>query len=181
MRMMAQLIEATYDANNDCSQHVLQQSRKEVVYYLIRFPKPGYYKFVLFALPFTDPADSIPAVFNYLVEASQPSKMQSPFPQQFQQWKEGCYLHSPQDGRIPATNPYVTFEMEVPNATAVAVVIGDDWTQLERHGERWRGEVYVEKHVVGGGALQDHVKRVSVCANYGSFQSSYSTILEYTL
>ena len=40
---------------------------------------------------------------------------------------------------------HVFFKLEIPNATAVVIVVGDDWNQLEKkEGSLWQGEVGFE-------------------------------------
>lgn len=74
-----------------------------------------------------------------------------------------------------AVGTYV--QVEVPKANSVAVVIGEDWTQLEARsgpGSPWEGEVNLEK--CWGREL-----KVALCANFGSVKASYSTLLEYSV
>ncbi len=66
-----------------------------------------------------------------------------PFPKQYAQWKEGCFMYEP--GVIPTTRgPHaaqaqldklpqqVNFRVSIPKAEAVAVVADQNWTHLER-------------------------------------------------
>jgi len=64
--------------------------------------------------------------------------------------------------------------MDVPKAVSVAVVVGDDWTQLEQRGGAgpWEGETDLEK-------LRGKEKKVAICANFGGAKANYSTLLEY--
>jgi len=68
-------------------------------------------------------------------------------------------------------------QLEVPLASAVAVVVGDQWSQLETRGPPssiWEGEVDLAEFL-------DRESKLFVCANYGSVSSSYHTLLEYTI
>ena len=69
-------------------------------------------------------------------------------------------------------------QVDVPRANAVAVVVGDDWTQLETNGSPtssiWEGDVNMSEY-------WGRESKVFVCANYGSVSSSYHTLLEYTI
>jgi len=59
----------------------------------------------------------------------------------------------------------------------VAIVIGEEWTQLNQKsgpGAAWEGEVNLENH-------WGHDTKVAVCANYGTVKASYSTLLEYAM
>ena len=66
----------------------------------------------------------------------------------------------------------------MPRANAVAVVIGEDWCQLETTGSPtssvWEGDVNMAEY-------WGRESKVFVCANYGSVSSSYHTLLEYTI
>jgi len=71
----------------------------------------------------------------------------------------------------------VDAQVDVPKANSVAVVVGEDWTQLEARGgpgAPWEGEVNLEKH-------WGHDSKVALCANFGSVKASYSTLLEYSM
>ena len=68
------------------------------------------------------------------------------------------------------------YKLDVPTANSVAVVVGDDWTQLEQGapGGPWEGDVPM-------GAHWGKQSKAAVCANYGSVKASYSTLLEFTM
>ncbi|TPP62440.1 putative tgc transglutaminase/protease domain-containing protein involved in cytokinesis [Fasciola gigantica] len=167
---------------------VLQQMRDNQVFFLIRFPHPGFFKFQIYALPFSEPGESLPGVFNYLLEATQVHRGRNgqvmPFPQQFAQWKEGCYLYTPLDGVIsPASSnggsisgqsDTVSFRVSVPRAHAVAVVVGDDWTHLGKVLDRWEGQVSLKLH-------WGRERQLALCANYDNGDGNYGTLLEYRL
>jgi len=69
-------------------------------------------------------------------------------------------------------------QLDVPLAVAVAVVVGDEWSQLETgklSPTIWEGDVSLEEFF-------GRESRLFVCANYGSRAgSSYHTLLEYTI
>ncbi|KAA0187896.1 Transglutaminase [Fasciolopsis buskii] len=189
LRIMAQLIHASNDVTEDCSQQVLQQMRENQVFFLIRFPHPGFFKFQIYALPFSEPGESLPGVFNYLLEATQVHRGRNgqvmPFPQQFAQWKEGCYLYTPLDGVISPANSsgvgsssaqsdMIPFRVSVPRAHAVAVVVGDDWTHLGKVLDRWEGQVSLKLH-------WGRERQLALCANYDNGDGNYGTLLEYRL
>ncbi|KAF6779604.1 Kyphoscoliosis peptidase [Paragonimus kellicotti] len=161
---------------------VLQQMRENQVYFVIRFPHLGFFKFQIYALPYSEPGESLPSVFNYLLEVTQVHRNRSGqvmcFPQQFAQWKEGCYLHSPLDGILSPgqhTGDLVPFRVTVPAAQAVAVVVGDDWTHLTQTGDRWEGQVPLKSH-------WGHERQLAVCANFANtMDGNYGTLLEYVL
>jgi hypothetical protein len=188
LRMTSQLIYVSGDRSEDFSEYILQQGRaaNDLATFVARLPKAGLYKFQVYALPYSDTSESLPGVYNYLVNCTNTFSSLIPFPKQYGQWKEGCMLHEPLEGQITSNRPskgsassfqYVYFKIDVPKANAVAVVIGEDWTQLEQKhgaGSPWEGEVFMEKH-------WGKESKAAVCANYGSVKASYSTLLEYSL
>ncbi|KAL5964338.1 Hillarin [Taenia solium] len=188
LKMMAQLIFASNDASEDYSQMVLQQMRLGQVYFLVRIPRLGFFKLQIYALPEGDRDDSLPGVYNYLIEVSKATHRLRgqimPFPQQFAHWRRsGCYLDAPTEGilgldangRLMANPPAeVAFCLAVPSAHSVAVVVDDDWTYLEARGDRWEGTVPMRAH-------WGRQSRLSVCASYSQHDANFSTLLEYTL
>lgn len=177
LRMTSQLIYVSSGRNDDLSDYIMQQGKDTTVAFMLRLPNQGLYKLQVFALPYTDTSESLPGVFNYLIRCTGTQPSPQTFPKQYGQWKEGCYLYEPIDARInPGTQPTIAVKLDVPKANSVAVVIGEDWTQLERKppSESWQGEVDVEKH-------RGHETKVAICANYGSVKASYSTLLEYSM
>lgn len=184
LRMTSQLLSVVGDKSEDCSDYVLQQGRGESVIFMVKLPKTGLYKFQIYALPYSDTSESLPGVYNYLVNCRNTYSTLIPFPKQYGQWKEGCYLSEPQEGTLQANRPskgsassfqYIYFKIDVPKANSVAIVVGDDWTQLDQKATgSWEGEVFMEKH-------WGHESKAAVCANYGSVKASYSTLLEYSL
>ena len=70
-----------------------------------------------------------------------------------------------------------SLQVDIPRANAVAVVIGDEWFQLETRGRPkssfWEGEINMAPYF-------GHESRLFVCANYGSVNASYHTMLEYS-
>ena len=177
LRMTSQLIYVSSGRNDDLSDYIMQQGKDATVAFMLRLPYEGLYKLQVFALPYTDTSESLPGVFNYLIRCTGTLPSPQTFPKQYGQWKEGCYLYEPIDACIErSTQPTTTVKLDVPKANSVAVVIGEDWTQLERQppSESWQGEVDIEKH-------RGHESKVAICANYGSVKASYSTLLEYSL
>uniref|UniRef100_A0A0V0J7E0 Transglutaminase-like domain-containing protein n=1 Tax=Schistocephalus solidus TaxID=70667 RepID=A0A0V0J7E0_SCHSO len=186
LKLMAQLLFATNDASEDCSHMILQQTRMNQVYFLLRFPRTGFFKLQLYALPENDRNDSLPGVYNYLIEASECHRLRGqvmPFPQQFAHWRRGCYLETPTEGilgleangRLSSQPPdSLPFSVSIPNAFAVAVVVGDEWTQLDPKGDRWEGSIPMKGH-------WGIERKLAVCASYAANDVNYSTLLEYSL
>ncbi len=184
LRMTSQLIYVSQNKNEDFSDYILQQGRGNTVYFVLKLPKTGMYKFQVYALPFSDTSESLPGVYNYLINCRMTQATLIPFPKQYGQWKEGCFLSEPLEGQLQANRPmkgsassfqYIYFKVGVPKANSVAIVVGDDWTQLEQKDNGpWEGEVFMEKH-------WGNESKAALCANYGTVKASYSTLLEYTL
>jgi hypothetical protein len=151
---------------------------------MLKLPKIGLYKFQIFGLPYSDTSESLPGVYNYLINCQNTYASLVPYPKQYGQWKEGCYLSEPTEGQLDPNRPnkgsastfqYVYFKLDVPKANAVAVVVGEDWTQLDQKASKsWEGEVFMEKH-------WGKESKAAICANYGSVKASYSTLLEFAL
>ncbi len=184
LRMTSQLIYVSGNRQEDQSDYILQQGQGNHVIFMVRMPRQGMYKFQIYGLPYSDQSESLPGVYNYLVNCHSSHGKLSPFPKQYGQWKEGCFLHEPLEGHLTPNRPskgsaqsfqYVYFKVDVPKAQSVAVVVGEDWTQLEQKtSDSWEGEVFMEKHF-------GHENKAAVCANYGNVKASYSTLLEYSL
>ncbi|VDO00390.1 unnamed protein product [Rodentolepis nana] len=189
LKMMAQLIFSSNNTSEDYSQMVLQQMRMGQVFFIVRIPRLGFFKLQIYALPEGDRDDSLPGVYNYLIEAAKTTHrlrgQLMPFPQQFAHWRRsGCYLDSPtegilgvnENGRLMSTPPpEINFSLAVPSAHAVAVVVDEDWTYLEARGDRWEGAVNMLPH-------WRRQSRLAVCASYSSeSDANFSTLLEYAL
>ena len=102
------------------------------------------------------------------------------FPQQYAQWKDGCYLHAPLSGKLtqPASKENLLgFRVGVPRAVGMAVVVGSvgaEWVMLKKNEDNvWEAGVDLAK-VWGSGT------RVAVCAAYEGSADTYSTLLEYS-
>jgi len=184
LRMTSQLIYASNNTNEDCSDYILQQSLEKSIAFQLKLPKVGVYKFQLYALPFDDSSENLPGVYNYLINCKMTLATLNGFPKQYGQWKEGCYLYEPHDGDLSPNRQVkgsasslrnVYFKVAVPNANSVAVVIGEDWTQLEKKtGNTWEAEVEMDKH-------WGKSNKAALCANFGTVKASYSTLLEYSV
>ncbi|VDK34148.1 unnamed protein product [Dibothriocephalus latus] len=165
---------------------MLQQTRKKKVYFLLRFPRTGFFKLQLYALPANDRSDSLPNVCNYPIETSKCHRLHDqvmPFPKQVTIWTRGCYLRTPTEGilglgdngQLSSKPPhYLRFNVHVPNAIAVAVVVGQKWTQLDSEDDRWKGKVNMKEN-------WGKERKLDVCAKYAAKDTNYSTLIEYSL
>ncbi|VDN12288.1 unnamed protein product [Dibothriocephalus latus] len=168
------------------SKLILQETRRKQVCFFLRFPHTGYFKLELYALPANDRSDSLPNVYNYLIEASMCHRLRGqvmPYPRQFSNWDRGCYLLTPTEGilglddkgRLSSKPPNsLPFDVTIPNAFAVAVVVGDKWTDLTPEGDHWKGIVDMKKH---WGSDQ----KLALCAKYTKDDSKYSVLLLYSI
>ena len=115
-------------------------------------------------------------------------ELSAPFPKQFAPWREGCYLYEPLDGLIarPASGEKLQFALEVPRASKVVVIAGDDWTQLQQlsaaeaaanplRATAWLGAVALDK------AFDKKIGKLCVVANFDVEKPAYRTLLEYSL
>jgi hypothetical protein len=187
VRMTSQLIFISGGRTDDMTDYVLQQSRGSTsITFQLRIPKQGLYKLQIYGLPFSDPSENLPGIYNYLINCTGTAPTVVAFPKQYGQWKEGCYLYEPQDGHLTPNRPnkgqsaspnQVSFKVDVPKANSVAVVVGEDWTQLEMKsgpGTPWEGQLNLE-------GRWGRESKVALCANFGAVKASYSTLLEYTM
>ena len=174
----------------DFSEYILHQTplNGSRIAFVCRFPKPGMYKLQIFAQA-TDAAvqaDSIPGVFNYLVDVARDQTQIlgidgfSNFPKQYSQWHEGGFLVEPLDGvlkRETATNRLLV-RLAIPRARKVAVVVADTWTHLNVGADGiWEGVVVLDKAWANPKA-----KQLFVSANFQiDNPNAYSTLLEYKL
>jgi len=184
LRMTSQLVYVSGNANEDHTDYILQQGQGEQVIFQLKLPKTGMYKYQVFGLPYSDTSESLPGVYNYLINCTNTYATLIPFPKQYGQWKEGCYLYEPRDGHLDpnraskgGSSSYqnIFFKLSVPQAKEVAVVIGEDWKHLNpKTPGVFEGEVEMEKH-------WGKEKKGAVCANYGNVKASYSTLLEFSM
>jgi hypothetical protein len=175
LRITSQLLYVADGKAVDSSEYILQQSANKGVTFVLNLNKTGWFKFQIFATLQSETGDSLPGVFNYLINCKS-TTMDSPahYPKQFGPWKEGCSLETPLEGALQSSQEAIFFKMDVPRASAVAVVIGQEWTQLKQSGTSWQGEVPIAKH-----AGAQH--KVTVCGNFGATATSFSTLLEYSM
>lgn len=158
----------------DLSEFVFTQTLHGVVSFIINLPESDFYKFQIFALPVNDDSKSLPNVYNYLINCVRALHPVFPFPKQYAQWKDGCYLHEPLVLHREAQLRNVFWKVIIPNANAVAVVAEGEWFQLEKKGNHWEGNSNLEQ-------FKNKDAKITVNANFGSDDSKFSTMLEYRL
>lgn len=184
MRVTANLI--AVDSEEEYPDFVFSNSLDKQITFIVNMPSEGYYKLQIYAMPLADPSQQLPGVFNYLINCRAVTQAVFPFPKQYAQWKEGCFMFEP--GVIPTSRgphasqvkldrlpPQVNFRVCIPRAEAVAVVADQAWTHLDRlTGSEWSG-------VVDVGQLYGKNVKVTLNANFGEDKTSYSTLLEYNI
>lgn len=151
-------------------ENIFTQTSQDVVSFLVQIPETGYYKLQIYALPVSDESKTLPGVYNYLLNCPTISKPVHPYPKQYAQWKEGCYIYGPLVVSKNNLNSGVSFKVVVPKAKAVAAVVNEEWTQLEnKNGDVWEGNV------------KGDADKLTLNANFGGEESKYSTLLEYSM
>ena len=170
MRVTANLIEV--DTENEYLDWVFTQTQGRTIAFNVVLPNTGFYKLQLYSVPTRDTSQKLPGVYNYLINCKKITQQPIPFPKQYAQWKEGCYMEFPRECCLhPGCGPEVFFKVIIPTASAVAVVVGDDWTHLTSPSPTvWEGNV---KLTYGRNT------KVTLNANYGGDPTSYATLLEY--
>lgn len=160
------------NGDKDFSDYVFTQTKDGVLTFVLQFPEAGYYKFQLFALEASDDSKSLPNVYNYLIHVKDALRQVNPFPKQYAQWKDGCYLYSPLVLSAKTSLAKVDFKVFIPNARAVAVVAAGEWTHLTKKGDNWEGTVPLSKH-------RGKDVKVTLNANYEGDETKFATLLEY--
>lgn len=160
--------------DKDVSDYVFTQTKDAVLTFVVMFPEAGFYKFQIFALEASDESKSLPNVYNYLIHVKDALRSVNPFPKQYAQWKDGCYLYSPLVLSSKTSLAKVEFKIYVPNAKAVAVVAAGEWFHLTKKGDNWEGTVGLTKH-------RGKDVKVTVNANYGPDETKYATLLQYVV
>jgi hypothetical protein len=162
------------NGDKDVSEFVFTQTKDGVLAFVLAFPEAGFYKFQIFALEASDESKSLPNVYNYLIQVKDALRAAYPFPKQYAQWKDGCYLFTPLVLNAKTSLAKVDFKVYVPNAKAVAVVAAGEWVHLTKKGDNWEGTAALSKH-------RGKDVKVTLNANYGPDETKYATLLEYII
>ncbi|KAI8777351.1 kyphoscoliosis peptidase [Biomphalaria glabrata] len=160
--------------DQEVTEFVFTQTKDKELHFVLVFPEAGYFKFQIFALDASDESKSLPNVYNYLINVKDALKAAYPFPKQYAQWKDGCYLYSPLVLNAKTSLAKVDFKVFIPNAKAVAVVAAGEWFHLTKKGDNWEGTAALSKH-------RGKDVKVTLNANYGADESKYATLLEYII
>ena len=151
-----------------------QRKDKDAVTFYLGFPDNGYYKLQIFALEEDASSESLPNVYNYLINVTGNYKPAIPYVKAYTKFfTDCCELDEPR-----ALNEHsqgldsVKFELNVPGAHKVAVHCVEEWFHLEKKGGCWQGRCDLSKY-------KGKNSKVTVNANYDENGTSYSVLLEY--
>ena len=172
VRFTHQLVNCRTD--KDMSQYVFAQMKEGVIHYLVHMPESDYYKLQLYALPAADPSKSLPNVYNYLIHCTRAVQTVYPFPKQYAEWKNGCYLYEPVVLHSNSNLTNINWQVHVPHAKAVAVVVGEEWFQFQhRGGPVWQAKLSLDQ-------FRGKNTKVTLTANLeGGEERKDATWLEY--
>ncbi|KAL8611147.1 hypothetical protein ACOMHN_064437 [Nucella lapillus] len=182
-KVSALLLDAS-DESKKFKENVLVQTLNELVSLHIIFPYAGFFKMQIYALPASDPKTELPNVYNYLIQCTKaPQGTPVPFPAQFAQWKDGCYLFKP---FILKNVDSTTIKAIVPGAKAVALCINEEWFPLQQR-QREDGEKK-DAHIPWSANLSDLLKfkgkaeKAVLTAHYpDDDETKYTSLLSYPL
>lgn len=169
-----QLINCRTD--QDCTKYVFAQMKEGVLHMHVHMPESDWYKLQIYALPMADQSKSLPNVYNYLINCVRAIQAVYPFPKQYAQWKDGCFLTEPLVLHSNSKLTNINWQVYVPKANAVAVVADGEWFHFEnRGGPVWTAKFSLDKY-------RNKNTKVTLSANFqGAEESKYSTLLEYLL
>ncbi|KAK7508722.1 hypothetical protein BaRGS_00000288 [Batillaria attramentaria] len=175
MKVTCNLIEAANE--KEYKDLVFTQTEGEVVSLLISLPAAGYFKLQVYALPAADDSKTLPNVYNYLIQNNTPPPHSvCPYPKQYAQWKEGCFLYEPLQLSNLSNLDTVNFKVRIPGAKAVALTVDSEWFHLQQNRDGiWEGVVK------GLSKFKGKTPKASLNANYGGDETKYSSLLEYDL
>ncbi|CAL1532404.1 unnamed protein product [Lymnaea stagnalis] len=161
----------------ESQERVFIQTRADDINLLISLDKTGYHRLQVYALPSSDSNKQLPGVFNYLIHCTGTPRKSRLFPKQFAQWRDGCVLLEPFSLAGDHVKGDVMFRVVVPQAHAVAVTTGDEWTHLEPGDNGiWTGRVSGIEKYKGKGL------HAVLNANFSEDEETkYSSLLQYTL
>lgn len=163
--------------DEEISGNVLTQRKEGKVEYNVVFPKNGWYKLMIFALPESDAGDSLPGVYNYLIEVTSNHKTAYPYAKVYTKfYADYCYLDEPKYLKKGNSSSLknVKFELKVPGAKKVAVHAGEEWFQLTKKGDEWEANCDLSKY-------SGKDTKVTVNGNYDDAGTSYSVLLDYII
>ncbi|KAH9510329.1 hypothetical protein Btru_042787 [Bulinus truncatus] len=163
--------------DKELNEYVLIQRRdNDSVHFHVAFPDDGWYKFQVFALEESATTESLPNVFNYLIQVDRIYKPGLPYVKAYTKfYKDYCFLEEPLflNSSVPNLDN-VRFKLVVPGAQKVAVHCGEEWFHLTKKGDTWEGKADLFKY-------RGKNTKVTVNGNYEKDGNSYSVLLEYVV
>ncbi|XP_059160078.1 uncharacterized protein LOC131943807 [Physella acuta] len=161
--------------NVELPEYVLIQRKDDsALRFHVGVPESGFYKFQIFSLSESEATESLPNVYNYLIEFARVSRPAQPYVKAYTKfYKDHCYLDEPLF-LDPSETGSVHFKMIVPKAQKVAIHCGEEWFHLAQKGDWWEGKAEVYKY-------RGKVNKATVNANYDKDGTSYDVLLEYKL
>lgn len=170
IRMTTKMI--SMGTKKECNEYSLVRIQGPNFCFLLRPPVQGFYKFQIYALPSGEAGPQMQGVINYVVYCPGLAADVQPFPKQYPQWKDGCYLFEPYS--IPkGTREPVGFKVYVPKAKDVQVKVGNDWNPLEQtEPGTFEGTVDLSTNYPPNTLVKLNVKYMG---------NNYNTLLEYKL
>jgi len=163
--------------DQDLPEHVFTQRKdKDAVRFYVGFPADGWYKLQIFALEESSSNESLPNVYNYLIEVSDSKKPAVPYVKAYTKFfTDCCELDEPLAADLNTCElDRVKFEMKVPGAEKVAVHCVEEWFHLTKKGGTWEGCFDLSR-------FKGKNAKVTVNANYNTNENSYSVLLEYRI
>ena len=97
VRMTANLLRVEDD--KDFPEYVFSNAVGMETSFVVNVPSVGFYKLQIYGLPESEKSSELPGVFNYLINCRKLTQAVFPFPKQYAQWKDGCFMREP--GVIP--------------------------------------------------------------------------------
>lgn len=137
----------------------------------VQFPKQGLYVLRCLTGEADEraPRDNLDCFFRYLVHCKSPKSNAVSYPKVSKKMK-GIALLKPLAGHLVA-NSVVAFQLDSPSAVAVAVVIGAQWSHLQRKDTVWEGNV----------RLPQAAKKATICAKFNQDSDKFQLIAEYKI
>ena len=155
---------------------VFQRARdRSFVTFLLRLPERGIYVFSVYAARMTGDTSVLQCACRYLLQCNTSASGRiRPYPRTHQFWIRSR-LHEPASGDLKL-NKNVKFKLEVENADAVAVIVGQQWFYLRRSGDDdgklWQGTAHTGN---------DARVTADVYVRYAKHERDFFPLLEYKL
>lgn len=98
MRMTANLI--SVEEEQEYPDFIFSNTIGSNITFVVNLPNTGFFKLQIYGIPMSDKRQELPGIYNYLINCRQVTQAVFPFPKQYAQWKEGCFMAEP--GVIPS-------------------------------------------------------------------------------